>query len=176
MKSPRLSYMVLQWECFRFVHHQLSLSVRCHGFSLKTHCLDLNQHSMINIHSISLYITWPEYQQPSGVTCPALISIIHQTPTSLRITPNAIYDDIHDTKLSSYPKVTSLHVHDTGMTPIAHPSGRGLGILRVLEVCANFCNTTTFIAKSRHINQKTRNSCIKQRYKLSMIRSRYTSN
>ena len=144
-----------------WVHHQLSLSVRCHGFSLKTHCLDLNQHSMMNIHSISLYVTWPEYQQPSGVTWPALISIIHQTPTPLRITPNAIYDDIHDTKRSSYRKVISLHVHGTGMTPIAHPSGRGLGILRVLEVWLKFCNTPTFIAKSSYINQKTRNSCIR---------------
>ena len=159
-----------------WVHHQLSLSVRCHDFSFKTHCLDLNQHSKINIHSISLYVTWPEYQQPSGVTWPApispVIAIIYQPPMPLRITPYAICDDLHDTKRSSYLTVTSLHVHDTWMTPIAHPSGRGLGILRVLEVWPKFCNIPTFIAKSSYINQKTRNSYIKQQYKLSMMRNR----
>ena len=41
-------------------HH--STKVGCHGFSLKTHCFNLNQHSIINIHSISIDVTWPQYQ------------------------------------------------------------------------------------------------------------------
>ena len=43
-----------------------STQVGCHGFSLKTHCLNLNQHSIINIHSISIDVTWPQYQHQAG--------------------------------------------------------------------------------------------------------------
>ena len=147
-----------------WVHHQLSLSVGCRGFPLKTHCLNLNQHSMINIHSISIYVTWPEYQQPNRVTWPALISII-SPPYAAK---NNTKRDIRRYTRYKALLISQVHFspHNTGMTPIAHPSGRSLGILRVLEVCPKFCNIPIFIAKRRYINQKTRNSCIKQNPKI----------
>ena len=159
--------------------HELTQPVGCHGFSLKTHSYYLNQLSMINIHSISIIVTWPECQQPSGVTWPALISIIHQTPTPQKNnTKRDIrrYTPRYKTLLISHGHFSP---HDTVMTPIDHPSGRGMGVLRVwpvLEVWPKFCKIPTFITKSSYINQKTHNSCIKQQYKLSMIRNRYTPN
>ena len=123
--------------------------VGCHGFSLNTYCLYLNQHSMINIHSISTYVTWPEYQQPSGVKWPALISIIHQTPTPQKNNTKRNkrrYTPRYKPFLISHGHFSP---HDTGMTPIAHPSGRGMGVLRVLEVRPKFCNIPTFIAQKQ---------------------------